>query len=155
MSDNQAPGPSREFVWERVKKVAQEFHEHPQERGISKLISIDADQSAQYVSDWKAGRSPIPMATLTKLAGTYGVSAGYLAGFTDDPTPRVSRDESKLSAKMAELVELAIAKSSEPVDTSSATRLCSIAIQMLMSGEKEATILGTLIYEAEGRSDAH
>lgn len=153
MTDKQPPGPSREFVWERVKQVAQDFHDHPKERGVSKLIAIDAEQSPQYVSDWKAGRSPIPMATLTKLAAKYGVSAGYLAGFTEDPTPRISRDESKLSAKMAELVERAIEKSSEPVDALITTHLCRLAIEMLMNGEKDTTILGTLIYEAEGRSD--
>tara|TARA_R110002012_G_scaffold116868_3_gene264667 strand:+ start:5962 stop:6429 length:468 start_codon:yes stop_codon:yes gene_type:complete len=153
MTDKQPHGPSREFVWERVKQTAQKFHDHPKERGVSKLIAIDADQSPQYVSDWKAGRSSIPMATLTKLAALYGVSAGYLAGFTDDPAPRISRDESKLATKMAELVERAIEKSSDPVDTAVATRLCSVAIQMLLKGEKDAAILGTLIYEAEGRSD--
>lgn len=153
MTDKQPAGPSREFVWERVKEVAQKFHDHPKERGVSKLIAIDAGQSPQYVSDWKAGRSPIPMATLSKLAATYGVSAGYLAGFTEDPTPKISRDEAKLTTRMADLVERAIEKSSEPVNTTVATRLCGIAIQMLMDGEKDATILGTLIYEAEGRSD--
>lgn len=152
MTDKHPHGPSREFVWERVKQAAQQFHNHPKERGVSKLIAMDADQSPQYVSDWKAGRSPIPMATLTKLSATYGVSTGYLAGFTNDPTPRISRDESKLATQMAALVERAIEKSSEPVDTTMATRLCGIAIQMLLKGEKEAAILGTLIYEAEGRS---
>lgn len=152
MTDKQSHGPSREFIWERVKQVAQKFHGHPKERGVSKLIAMDADQSPQYVSDWKAGRSPIPMATLTKLAAIYGVSTGYLAGFTNDPTPKITRDESKLAAQMAELVERAIEKSSEPVDTTKATRLCGIAIRMLLKGEKDAAILGTLIYEAEGRS---
>jgi transcriptional regulator with XRE-family HTH domain len=152
MTDKQPHEPSREFIWERVKQVAQKFHGHPKERGVSKLIAMDADQSPQYVSDWKAGRSPIPMATLTKLAAIYGVSTGYLAGFTNDPTPKITRDESKLAAQMAELVERAIEKSSEPVDTTKATRLCGIAIRMLLKGEKDAAILGTLIYEAEGRS---
>ncbi|RUR34499.1 hypothetical protein [Vreelandella nanhaiensis] len=93
------------------------------------------------------------MATLTTLATVYGVSAGYLAGFTDDPVPKVSRDDARLSARMAELVERAIEKSSEPVDTMLATRLCQQAIQMLLSGEKDTTILGTLINVAEGRTD--
>lgn len=151
MTDKQPHGPSRKLVWERVQQIAQKFHDHPKQRGVSKLIAMDAGQSPQYVSDWKAGRSPIPMATLTKLAATYGVSTGYLAGFTDDPTPKISRDEATLASRMAELVERAIEKSSEPVDTMAATRLCGIAIQMLLKGEKDAAILGTLIYEAEGR----
>jgi transcriptional regulator with XRE-family HTH domain len=153
MTDNQPQGPNRKLVWERVKRTAQDFHDHPKERGVSKLISIDSDQSAQYVSDWKPGRSPIPMATLTKLAAIYGVSVGYLAGFTDDPEPKVSREKSELTSKMAELVERAIEKSSEPVDTASVTRLCALAMQMLMDEEKESAILGTLIYEAEGRNN--
>ncbi|MDC8443736.1 helix-turn-helix transcriptional regulator [Halomonas aquamarina] len=136
-----------------MKKAAQAFHEHPQERGISKLIAIDAELSPQYVSDWKAGRSPIPMSTLAKLATLYGVSSGYLAGFTEDPAPKVTRNDAVLGAKMAELVERAIEKSSEPVDTKMATKLCQIAIQMLSGGEKDATILGTLINIADGRSE--
>ncbi|SFU86275.1 helix-turn-helix domain-containing protein [Halomonas korlensis] len=152
MSEQQAPEPSRALVWERVKKAAQAFHDHHKERGTSKLISHDSELSPQYVSDWKSERSPIPMTTLAKLASLYGVNMGYLAGYTDDPEPRVSKDDAQDGATMVELVELAIKKSDRPVDAGMATTLCSIALSMLRSGESRATILGTLIFEAESQS---
>ncbi|MCP1313005.1 MULTISPECIES: hypothetical protein [unclassified Halomonas] len=149
MDDNKLSEPSRELVWERVKRSAQKHHEHPGERGIMKLIAIDAKTSAQYVSDWKSLRSPIPMAKLTALADLYGVSVSYLSGFSSDPNQGAPQDTPELNIIMAALVERAIEKSSEPVDAKKATQLCATAIKMLSNGDNHAYILGTLINEAE------
>ena len=81
------------LVWIRLVDAAQAYHDHPREHGIASRIAKDAGKSAQYVSDWKNGRSPIPMATLSSLAALYGVSADYLAGYTDDPAPAASADK--------------------------------------------------------------
>ncbi|WP_249976100.1 hypothetical protein [Vreelandella olivaria] len=153
MDDNKLSEPDRGVVWERVKSCAQKYHGHPIERGIMKLIAIDAQTSPQYVSDWKAERSPIPMAKLTKLADLYKVGVGYLAGFTDSPDQAAPQDASEINVVMAALVERAIEKSSRPVDAKKATKLCSIAISMLSKGENQAYILGTLINEAEDITD--
>ncbi|MBZ5489169.1 hypothetical protein HW452_16740 [Halomonas aquamarina] len=153
MDDNKLSEPDRGVVWERVKGCAQKHHSHPLERGIMKLIAIDAQTSPQYVSDWKAQRSPIPMGKLARLADLYEVSVGYLAGFTDNPEQTFPQESSEINVVMAALVERAIEKSSQPVDAQKATRLCSIAISMLAKGENQAYILGTLINEAEGITD--
>lgn len=141
---NQPTEPSRELVWDRVKKAAQNHHNHHKERGTSKLIGIDADQSPQYVSDWKSGRAPIPMATLAKLANLYGVSVGYLAGYTDDPTPRTPTDEASLRAKMVELVESVVTDLNPNASPTLVVELCDLALSLLQDKQPDEMVIGSL-----------
>lgn len=151
MSEHEPTEPSRQLVWERVKQAAQAHHDHYKERGTSKLISIDADVSPQYVSDWKAERSPIPMATLSRLASLYGVSTGYLAGYTDDANPRVSSGEAATRATMVALVDKAVSRVDPNADHRTVSELCSLALELLNQGKDEATVLGTLFLKLEER----
>lgn len=141
---NQPTEPSRELVWGRVKKAAQDHHNHHKERGTSKLIGIDADQSPQYVSDWKAGRAPIPMATLAKLADLYHVNVGYLAGYTDDPTPRTPADEATLRAKMVELVESVVTDLNPNASPALVVELCDLALSLLQDKQPDEMVIGSL-----------
>ncbi len=144
MENRSQSGASRAQIWERVKKAAQAHHEHPQDRGIASLIAIDSGKTAQFVSDWKHGRAPIPMATLTKLAGIYGVSTSYLACLTDQPEATAPSDEVEMRSKMVELVEDVVAQLNPNAMPSLVIEMCNLCLGMLKNGDSEELILGAL-----------
>lgn len=153
MADKSLPETDRALTWERVKKAAQEHHRHPKDHGINKIIGDDADRSSQTVGDWKYGRAPIPVAVLAKLAALYGRSTGYLAGYTDDPTPATPADKAALRAKMVALVEDVVTQLNPNADPKLVIAMCDMALDMLQEGKPEETILGTL-YKKMRESDS-
>lgn len=153
MTDQTPQDAGRKLVWERIKKAAQDHHDHHKDRGINKIIAIDAGVSDQYVSDWKNGRSPVPMATIAKLASAYSVSAGYIAGFTDDPTQTAPTSKAALRAEMVRLVEDVLRRLKPNADPFLVVELCDMALDMLQEGEKETSIIGAL-YKRLGEEDS-
>lgn len=157
MSAQQPSSPSpaeveeRKRVWERIKATAQQYHDHHQDHGINTKIARDAGRSSQTVGDWKHARTPVPPSVLATLAAKYQVSASYLACLTNDPEQTTPPDEADLRARMLDLVEQAIAKSDTDVSGMTGALMSSKALEMLHDGESNATILGTLIYMAEGQ----
>ncbi|WP_413614788.1 hypothetical protein MRB56_12830 [Halomonas cupida] len=145
----------RRKVWERVRETAKRFHQHPQDHGINKIIGDDAGRSSQTVGDWKHGRTPIPASVLATLSAKYQVSVRYLSCYTDNPDMSTPPDQVAIRAKALELVEQAISKASMEVTSEEAARVGArmfvTAQEMLTNGESNATILGTLIYLAEGQ----
>lgn len=144
---------TRRKVWERVKEKAQAVHRHPQEHGINSKIATDAGRSPQTVGDWKHGRTPIPPSVLATLAAKYEVSVRYLACMTDDPNPNAPTDEAELRARALEHVEDAIGRAQVTVDGLTGAKMYSLALDMLRQGTPGDSILGKLIYVAEGRED--
>ncbi|MES3674633.1 hypothetical protein QC589_01625 [Halomonas elongata] len=140
MTEHNSNAPDRGLIWERVKNAALEHHQLTYDRGINKLIALDADVSAQYVSDWKSGRSPIPMATITRLAAKYQRSSAYLAGISDDPSPRTPSER----ADMVRLVEDVLRRLNPSASPFLTVELCDMALGMLQDGESENAILGAL-----------
>lgn len=163
MSAQQSPRPSpqemeaRKRVWERIKKRAQEVHQHPSDHGINTKIGDDAGRSSQTVGDWKHGRTPVPPSVLVALASKYGVSARYLSCETDDPQQIEPIADADLKILALEMVEEALARATlnEAIEPMVGARLAMTAYEMLKQGSSKSTILGKLIYEAEGRSDDH
>ncbi|MFI0474649.1 hypothetical protein ACGLWX_18205 [Halomonas sp. HMF6819] len=145
---------ARRQVWERIKATAQRVHNHPSDHGINTKIANDADRASQTVGDWKHGRSPIPPSAIAALAKKYNVSPLYLACETNDPTQLQPIDEAELKILALELVEEALARASEveSLDPIQGAKLAMTAYEMARAGHPRATILGYLIYEAEGRS---
>lgn len=144
MTEHNSNAPDRGLIWERVKEAALEYHQLKNDRGINKLIALDADVSAQYVSDWKSGRSPIPMATITRLAAKYRRASAYLAGFSDDPDPRTLSEHSLQRADMVRLVEDVLKRLNPSASPFLTVELCDMALGMLQDGESENAILGAL-----------
>ena len=147
---------TRKRVWERIKTCAQEVHQHPSDHGINTKIAADAGRSSQTVGDWKHGRTPVPPSVMVALAHKYGVSARYLACKTDDPQQSEPVAESDLTVMALEMVEEALVRATldAAIDPMVGARLAMTAFEMLKKGQSKSNILGKLIYEAEGRSDA-
>lgn len=146
---------ARKKVWARIHSRAKEVHQHPSDHGINTKIAADAGRSSQTVGDWKHGRTPVPPSILVSLAEKYGVSARYLAGKTDDPTQREPVSDSKLKVLALEMVEEALERANveETIEPMVGAHLAMAAFEMLKQGKPRSTILGTLIYQAEGRND--
>lgn len=161
MSAQSSPSPSpdemeaRKRIWERIKSRAQDFHQHPSDHGINTKIGTDAGRSSQTVGDWKHGRTPVPPSVLIALASKYGVSARYLACKTDDPHQDEPLPDADLKVLALEMVEEALTRAAvkDNIDPMAGARLAMSAYEMLKKGASRTTILGTLIYHAEGRSD--
>lgn len=150
MTEHNSNAPDRGLIWERVKNAALEYHQLKNDRGINKLIALDADVSAQYVSDWKSGRSPIPMATITHLAAKYRRASAYLAGFSDDPDPRLPSEHAHQRAEMVRLVENVLQNLNPKASPFLTVELCDMALGMLQNGESEYAILGALYKRLSG-----
>lgn len=134
----------RARIWKRVKECAQAHHNHPQERGIASIIANDSGKTAQFVSDWKHERAPIPMATLTQLANLYRVSVSYLAGLSDEPTPTAPPDSRSARERMVAIVERVVEQMNPDASYQETIELCNIALARIEEGVAERAIVGEL-----------
>ena len=75
------------------------------QRGIKAIqLSNDLGISTGLISDWKKGRAIPSSKNLEKLCAYFGVSAGYLLGYTDEPNEKSApSEESALDNEIMQL----------------------------------------------------
>lgn len=132
-------------MWEAVLKSAMRYHNRDVERGMGKLIAYDADVTRQSVSDWKRGKNYPAEKTLRRLAGKYGVSVEYIAGFsrTTDDYPPV--DEQILKAY--DLLEEVLAQVLPDASPSETIHASKKAVQLFLDGNEESKAFHELFQE--------
>ena len=70
------------FPYQRRLRDLREDHDKTQQ-DIADILGTSQTMYARY----ERGANELPLRHLLKLADYYGVSADYLLGLTDDPTP--------------------------------------------------------------------
>lgn len=144
MPKRSVPEEEKKLVWDRIKRAAQETHNHPQDHGIVSVVAKDAGVTPQSAQGWKEGRTRPQMKYIAKLAAAYGVSTSYLAGYEEDPAQTAPADEAQMRAKMVELVEDVVARLNPNAEPSLVIEMCDICLRMLKNGDPEELILGAL-----------
>ena len=135
---------SRAQIWARLVSTALKHHETTQTHGVNTLIAHDCCRANQTVSDWKAGRSPIPAVVTAALASKYGVTVPYLLCLTDNPEYDTSQSHQALKTRMNEMVSNVLDQVGKELPARAVLELCDAALDGLMAEHTTEHIYGSI-----------